>query len=188
MDVSPTKFSEVLLLTPRLFSDQRGYFFESYNTEKIAAIGISQNFVQDNQSRSYQGVLRGLHYQIQQAQGKLVSVLKGEIYDVVVDLRRFSPTFGKWEGYQLTSQEKTMIWVPAGFAHGFYTLSNLAEIQYKVTSYYAPQWERTLKWDDPDLAIEWPLIPSVDVRVSDKDQKGLLLKHSEVYNEENDLE
>jgi dTDP-4-dehydrorhamnose 3,5-epimerase len=188
MEIIETDFSEALLIQPRIFPDERGYFFESYHAKKYAGIGIKQRFVQDNRSHSDKGVLRGLHYQIKQAQGKLVSVLVGEIYDVIVDLRRYSPTFGKWQGFILSAENKTILWVPPGFTHGFFTISAAAEIQYKVTNYYSREWERTLLWNDPELGIEWPLNAGVEVIVSDKDQAGLPFAQVEVYSEEKDLE
>jgi dTDP-4-dehydrorhamnose 3,5-epimerase len=153
-----TAIPEVLLLEPRVFSDARGHFFESHNRRAFKeATGLDVEFVQDNISRSAKNVLRGLHYQIRQPQGKLVRVVVGEIWDVAVDLRRSSPTFGKWVGLKLSADDKRAIWVPPGFAHGFIATSKVAEVQYKATDYYAPEHERTLLWNDADLAINWPL-------------------------------
>lgn len=174
MQTIQTELADVLLFEPRIFVDSRGFFLETYNERAFADLGISQRFVQDNQSHSKRGVLRGLHYQGQQPQGKLVRVLLGEIFDVAVDVRPGSPTFGKWTGALLSSENHRMIWIPAGYAHGFYTLSDTADVAYKVTDFYAPQHERTLLWNDPDVAIRWPL--SGDPVLSDKDRAGNRLK------------
>ena len=181
MNIIATEIPDVLIIEPRIFGDDRGFFYESYNekafTEKT---GVKLNFVQDNHSRSTQNVLRGLHYQIQQAQGKLVRVISGEVFDVAVDLRKSSPTFGQWIGCLISAANKRQIWVPPGFAHGFVVVSESAEFLYKTTDYYAPQYERTLLWNDPDLAIDWPL--SGEPILSAKDQAGQPLKTAEVYN------
>lgn len=180
MQFHPSEIPDVLLLEPRVFGDDRGFFFESYNqrvfTEKA---GNSVQFVQDNHSSSRQNVLRGLHYQIQQPQGKLVRVIVGQIYDVAVDLRRSSPTFGQWVGYELSAQNKHQLWVPAGFGHGFLVLSEQAEVLYKTTDYYAPEHERCIRWDDPDLAIAWPL--AGEPILSAKDQAGVPFAAAEVF-------
>ncbi|AFY64817.1 dTDP-4-dehydrorhamnose 3,5-epimerase [Geitlerinema sp. PCC 7407] len=180
MQFHPSEIPDVLLLEPRVFGDDRGFFFESYNqrvfTEKA---GNSVQFVQDNHSSSRQNVLRGLHYQIQQPQGKLVRVIVGQIYDVAVDLRRSSPTFGQWVGYELSAQNKHQLWVPAGFGHGFLVLSEQAEVLYKTTDYYAPEHERCIRWDDPDLAIAWPL--TGEPILSAKDQAGVPFAAAEVF-------
>ncbi|NIP73831.1 MAG: dTDP-4-dehydrorhamnose 3,5-epimerase [Gammaproteobacteria bacterium] len=153
-----TALPDVMVVEPQVFGDARGYFFESYNQGRFEeAIGREARFVQDNQSRSAQGVLRGLHYQLHQAQGKLVRVLAGEIFDVAVDIRRSSPHFGRWVGERLSAQSKRQLWIPEGFAHGFYVLSDFAEVLYKTTDYYTPEHERCIRWDDPSLAIRWPL-------------------------------
>lgn len=165
---------DVMVFEPRLFSDGRGYFLEVYNERSFAALGLTEKFVQDNQSHSKKGVLRGLHYQLEQAQGKLVRVLQGEIFDVAVDLRPNSPSFGKWVGETLSSDNHKMIWIPTGFAHGFYTVSETADVAYKVTDFYAPQHERTLLWNDPDLGIAWPL--HGEPVLSDKDRAGQTLR------------
>jgi dTDP-4-dehydrorhamnose 3,5-epimerase len=157
MKIQPTELQGVLVIEPEIFSDARGYFLETYNARAFAEAGIREQFVQDNQSQSNKGVLRGLHYQKEQAQGKLIRVLLGEIFDVVVDLRPESSTYGKWSAFNLTATEQKMIWIPNGFAHGFYTLSETADLAYKVTEFYAPQHERVMLWNDPDLAIPWPL-------------------------------
>ena len=180
MRVTPTAIADVLVIEPRVFADERGFFFESYNERAFTqATGIAAKFVQDNHSRSVKNTLRGLHYQIQQPQGKLVRVVAGEIYDVVVDLRRSSLTFGKWVGHHLSAENKSMVWIPAGFAHGFAVLSDYADFLYKTTDYWAPQHERTLLWNDPDLAIAWPLAGEPILAV--KDQAGKRLSEAEVF-------
>lgn len=181
MNIIPTNLPGVLLIQPQVFEDARGFFMETYHQRKLADLGITAEFVQDNHSRSQQGILRGLHYQIRQAQGKLVRVLAGEVYDVVVDIRRSSPTFGQFEAVVLSAENKRMLWVPPGFAHGFYTLSPWAEFFYKVTDYYAPHWERTLLWNDPALPIEWPLINNQPPILSAKDAVGKLLSDAELF-------
>lgn len=171
-----TSIPEIVLVELEAFDDERGFFMETYRRSEFEAHGIQAGFVQDNHSGSSRGVLRGLHYQIRQAQGKLVRAVRGEIFDVAVDLREGSPTFGKWEGVKLSEQNRRQLWIPEGFAHGFYTLSDWAEIVYKVTDYYAPEWERTLRWDDPDVDIDWPLLNEHAPLVSQKDSDGALLK------------
>lgn len=178
---TPLEIQDVILITPKVFEDERGFFLESYREEHFTKAGITVRFVQDNHSASTQGVLRGLHYQIKQAQGKLVRVIAGEIYDVVVDLRRSSSTFGRWVGAGLSAQNKNQLWVPPGFAHGFYVVSPRAEILYKASDYYAPQFERTLLWNDPALAIPWPLVDGMPPILSDKDAVGLPLSQVETY-------
>lgn len=157
MKVTPTALADVLLIEPRVFGDARGYFFESYNRRAFAQAGIDVEFVQDNHSRSARGVLRGLHYQIEHAQGKLVRVVSGEVYDVAVDMRRSSPTFGRSIGMTLSAQDKQMLWIPLGFAHGFLVLSETAEFIYKTTDFWYPEFERSLLWNDSALGIAWPL-------------------------------
>jgi len=179
MKVSPTRLPEVLIIEPKVFGDARGFFFESWNTREFERAGIRANFVQDNHSRSEKGVLRGLHYQVQQPQGKLVRVLAGEIFDVALDIRRSSPSFGKWEGVRLSAESKTTLWVPIGFAHGFCVLSDFAEVLYKTTDFYAPEHERSIAWNDPDLKIDWPL--SGAPTLSRKDAAGLRLREAEVF-------
>ena len=181
MIIYPTAISQVSLIKPQLFEDSRGFFLESYQSTKFAQAGITAQFVQDNHSGSRQVVLRGLHYQIHQPQGKLVRAIAGEIYDVAVDLRRASPTFGKWVGHELSAENRLQIWVPPGFAHGFYVLSEWAEVVYKTTDYYAPQFERTLLWNDPVISIEWPLLADQAPILSDKDAQGKLLSEAEVF-------
>jgi dTDP-4-dehydrorhamnose 3,5-epimerase len=158
MEVTPTAIPDVLLIAPRVFGDARGFFFESWNRKAFAAcVGRDVEFVQDNHSASGRNVLRGLHYQVRQAQGKLVRVVAGEVFDVAVDLRRSSPTFGRWVGERLSAQNHRMLWVPPGLAHGFLVLSEHAEFLYKTTDYYAPEHERTLLWNDPKVGVQWPL-------------------------------
>ena len=171
---------EVLVLEPRVFGDDRGFFLESYNRRVFQEVaGIDVNFVQDNHSRSARNVLRGLHYQLKQAQGKLVRVVAGEIFDVAVDMRRSSARFGRWMGLHLSAQNKRMLWVPAGFAHGFLALSDSTEVLYKTTDYYAPEHERCVLWNDPDIGIDWPLAGMP--LVSEKDGRGAALKLAETF-------
>jgi dTDP-4-dehydrorhamnose 3,5-epimerase len=180
MQVIRAEIPEVLLLEPKVFGDERGFFFESYHRRAFhKATGVDVEFVQDNHSRSKKNVLRGLHYQIRQAQGKLVRVVAGEVWDVAVDLRRSSPTFGKWTGFTLSAESKRMAWIPAGFAHGFVVTSHSAEVLYKATDYYAPEHERTLLWSDPALGIRWPL--AGEPVVAGKDRAGKVLRDCEVY-------
>ena len=179
MNVSPASVPGVQIIEPKVFGDERGFFYESWNARDFAAAGISHTFVQDNHSRSARNVLRGLHYQIEQPQGKLVRVILGEVFDVAVDLRRSSPTFGKWEGVKLSSQNKRMLWIPPGFAHGFLVTSDYAEVLYKATDYYAPEHERTLAWDDPTLKVNWPIFDQPTL--SDKDAEGARLVEAETY-------
>lgn len=175
----PTSLPGVFILEPRVFGDERGFFLESYNEQAMAGAGIRERFVQDNHSCSRRGVLRGLHYQIRQAQGKLVRVAEGEILDVAVDLRRSSPKFGAWESVRLSGENKRMLWIPVGFAHGFRVISEKAHVLYKATDYYAPEHERTLAWNDPELKIDWEL--EGEPIVSAKDQRGLLLRNAETF-------
>lgn len=179
MEIIATQHPEVLLLRPKVFGDARGFFFESYNRKAFAELGIAAEFVQDNHSRSAKGVLRGLHYQISQPQGKLVRVAAGEVFDVAVDLRRASPHFGRVATFNLSADSHDMAWIPPGFAHGFLVLSDHAEFLYKTTDYYAPQFERCLRWDDPALAIAWPL--EGEPLLSAKDRAGLPLAACEVF-------
>ena len=180
MKISPAQIPDVLLIQPKVFGDARGFFFESYNAKRFRELtGLSVAFVQDNHSRSQKGVLRGLHYQIRQPQGKLVRVVAGEVFDVAVDLRRASATFGRWVGERISAANKRQMWVPPGFGHGFYVLSETAEVLYKTTDYYAPEHERCIRWDDPDLGIRWPLDESP--MVSAKDQQGVFFKDAEVF-------
>ena len=180
MKVEHQTIADVLLLEPKVFSDARGFFLESYNRRAFRQdTGIEVEFVQDNHSRSSKNVLRGLHYQLRQSQGKLVRVTAGEIWDVAVDLRRSSKSFGRWCAAKLSAETRRMLWVPAGFAHGFLVLSDQAEVQYKATDYYAPEHERTLLWNDPALAIAWPL--AGEPMVSDKDRRGTPLAGAETF-------
>jgi len=179
MKATPTALPEVLLIEPRVFGDARGFFFESYNRRVLAAAGLPDEFVQDNHSRSKRGVLRGLHYQVQHAQGKLVRVTEGEVFDVVVDLRRSSPTFARWVGVSLSAENRHMLWIPPGFAHGFLVVSDVAEFLYKTTDYWYPEFERTLLWNDPAIAIDWPL--SETPTLAAKDAAGTPLAQAEVY-------
>jgi dTDP-4-dehydrorhamnose 3,5-epimerase len=180
MQVVQTAIPEVLIIEPQVFGDERGFFFESFNQQKFESLtGVKANFVQDNHSKSAVNVLRGLHYQIQQPQGKLVRVVAGEVFDVAVDLRRQSKTFGKWVGVILSGENKRQLWVPPGFAHGFVVLKDGTEFLYKTTDYYAPQHERCIRWDDPEIGIEWPL--AGEPVLSGKDQLGLALSQAEVF-------
>lgn len=180
MNVTPLAIPDVVLFEPKVFGDERGFFFESFNHRKFEeGIGRSATFVQDNHSRSSKGVLRGLHYQVSQPQGKLVRVVQGEVFDVAVDIRKSSPTFGQWVGVILSAENKQQLWVPEGFAHGFVVLSEAAEFLYKTTDYYAPQHERCILWNDAELKIDWPLAAAPSL--SDKDAKGLTLQRAEVF-------
>lgn len=179
MKVIPTTLPDVLILEPKVFGDERGFFYESYNKSVLAECGIRAEFVQDNHSRSAKNVLRGLHYQIKQPQGKLVRVVEGEVFDVAVDLRRSSPTFGKWVGVNLSANNKRMLWVPAGFGHGFLVLSEYAEFLYKTTNYYAPEHERCLVWNDSAIGIEWPI--KTEPILSVKDGQGKSLEDAELF-------
>ncbi|KTG16282.1 MULTISPECIES: dTDP-4-dehydrorhamnose 3,5-epimerase [unclassified Guyparkeria] len=171
MKAFPLDIPDVLLIEPTVFGDERGFFFESYNQKRFdEAVGRSVSFVQDNHSRSVRGVLRGLHYQLPPfAQGKLVRVVQGEVFDVAVDIRRNSPTFGQWVGARLSAENKKQMWVPEGFAHGFLTLSDTAEFLYKTTSFYAPDHERSIQWDDPEIGIEWPSVAEISLSAKDRE-------------------
>ena len=179
MEKIATAIPGVFMIAPKVFGDDRGFFLESYNRRTMATLGIDAEFVQDNHSRSAKGVLRGLHYQIKQSQGKLVRAVAGEIFDVAVDIRRSSPTFGQWVGMTLSAENKRMAWVPPGFAHGFYVVSDTAEVLYKATDYYAPEFERTILWNDPDLGIKWPLVG--EPIISAKDEAGIPFRDAEVF-------
>ena len=180
MEVITTDVPGVLIFKPRVFGDERGFFMESFNRRTwLQATGVECEFVQDNHSRSRRGVLRGLHYQIKQPQGKLVRVVAGEVFDVAVDVRRSSPTFGKWAGVQLSAANKLQFWVPPGFAHGFMVLSEEADFLYKATDFYAPEHERAIIWNDPDLAISWPT--GITPELSAKDGEAPLFRDAEVY-------
>jgi dTDP-4-dehydrorhamnose 3,5-epimerase len=180
MQIVKTALPGVVILEPKVFGDERGFFFESFNARRFAELtGVTKTFVQDNHSRSVRGVLRGLHYQIRQPQGKLVRVIAGEVFDVAVDVRRSSPHFGKWAGIHLSAENKRHVWIPEGFAHGFVVLSETAEFLYKTTDYWAPEHERCVRWDDPALGIDWPFegVP----QVSAKDAQGKALVDAEVF-------
>jgi dTDP-4-dehydrorhamnose 3,5-epimerase len=176
-----TKIPEVVIIEPQLFGDERGFFMETWQRDKFAKNGIDVDFLQDNHSRSVQGTLRGMHYQIQHPQGKLVRVTVGEVFDVAVDLRKSSSTFGMWVGEFLSSDNRKMLWVPPGFAHGFYVTSEHAEFLYKCSDIYAPEHERSIIWNDPDIAIEWPLVKGREPLLSEKDLRGMPLNAAELY-------
>jgi dTDP-4-dehydrorhamnose 3,5-epimerase len=180
MQIVQTAIPEVLIIEPQVYGDERGFFFESFNQQKFESLtGVKANFVQDNHSRSAVNVLRGLHYQIQQPQGKLVRVVAGEVFDVAVDLRRQSASFGKWVGVILSAENKRQLWVPPGFAHGFLVLKEGTEFLYKTTDYYAPQHERCIRWDDPEIGIEWP--QAIEPVLSGKDQLGVSFSEADVF-------
>lgn len=180
MNVIKTNLPEVLVIEPKIFGDDRGFFYESFNAKKFAELsGVEASFVQDNHSLSAKNVLRGLHYQIRQPQGKLVRVVAGEVFDVAVDIRRSSPRFGQWTGIALSAENKRQMWIPAGFAHGFMVISESAEFLYKTTDYWAPEHERCLQWDDPTVGVQWPLQGAPVM--SAKDQQGQLLANAEVF-------
>lgn len=179
MKFKPTRLAEVVLIEPKVFEDSRGFFMETWEARKFAAASLPAQFVQDNHSTSSQWVLRGLHYQLRHTQGKLVRVTQGEVFDVAVDVRRSSPTFGRWVGERLSSANRRMLWIPPGFAHGFLALSERVEFLYKCTDFYDPASERTLLWSDPQLGIEWPLPAGAEPIVSDKDRAGARLSQSE---------
>jgi dTDP-4-dehydrorhamnose 3,5-epimerase len=181
MEVVPSRLPDVLIIKPAVFEDPRGFFMETWNSKEFAQAGMAADFVQDNYSSSVAGTVRGLHYQIEQAQGKLVWVVKGEVFDVVVDLRKSSPDFGQWAGELLSADNRKQMWIPPGFAHGFLVLSATADFQYKCTDYYAPEHERTLQWNDPDIGIEWPLLDEEKPILSSKDQAGVPLRSADVY-------
>jgi dTDP-4-dehydrorhamnose 3,5-epimerase len=181
MEFEPTAIPDVVLIRPKVFGDARGFFLESWEERKFAAAGLDVKFVQDNHSRSGRGILRGLHYQVQQPQGKLVRVITGAVFDAVVDIRRSSPTFGRWVGQTLTAENHHMLWVPPGFAHGFLVLSESADFLYRCTDFWAPQHERAIRWDDPDVAIEWPLSAGVTPILSAKDAAAKRFKDAEYF-------
>ena len=180
MKITPTSIPEVLIIEPNIASDSRGFFFESFNEKEFSqSTGLNVRFVQDNHSQSTKGVLRGLHYQIQQPQGKLVRVVRGAVFDVAVDIRRSSPTFGQWAGAELTEENCRQLWAPIGFAHGFLVLSDRADFLYKTTDYYAPQFERSILWNDPKIGIQWPLNEAP--QLSTKDKASLLFEQADTY-------
>jgi len=180
LKIIPTSLPDVLLIEPKVFPDERGFFMESYQKEKFKEAGIDAEFVQDNHSKSCHGTLRGLHYQIRHPQGKLVRVIAGEVFDVAVDIRKHSPTFAQWAGVFLSADNKRMLWVPVGFAHGFYVTSPDAEVLYKASDYYAPQWERCIAWNDPEIGIQWPLQGETPI-LSDKDALAKSISVVEVF-------
>jgi dTDP-4-dehydrorhamnose 3,5-epimerase len=179
MRILDTSLPDVKLIEPKVFGDERGFFYETWRADWLDQVAPGLTFVQDNHSRSAKGVLRGLHYQLRQTQGKLLRVIAGAVFDVAVDVRKSSPTFGQWVGAELSAENKQMIWVPPGFAHGFVTLTDGTEVLYKCTDYYAPEWERSVIWNDPDLAIAWPLGPGQTPSLSAKDAAGVPLKDAE---------
>lgn len=181
MNFIPTAIPAVIRIEPDVHGDERGFFLETYEKNKYARGGISAVFIQDNHSGSHQGALRGLHYQIRHPQGKLVYVTVGEVFDVAVDIRRSSPSFGHWVGVTLTAANKHQLWIPPGFAHGFYVLSAWAEFQYKVSDVYDPSAERTILWNDPSIAVKWPLVNGRDPVLSTKDLRGSKLEEAEVF-------
>lgn len=184
MRFEPTSIPDIILITPHVFGDERGFFMETYQAQRFGAAGLPFIYVQDNQSGSQHGSLRGLHYQIRQPQGKVIRVIAGEIYDVAVDLRRWSPNFGQWLGVELSAKNRLEIWVPPGFAHGFYVLSDWAEVAYKATDYYAPEWERTILWNDPTLNITWPIPHGEEPILSPRDKQGTPFSAAEFYEQE----
>ncbi|MDB6011845.1 MAG: dTDP-4-dehydrorhamnose 3,5-epimerase [Gammaproteobacteria bacterium] len=181
MEFEPTAIPDVVLIRPRVFGDARGFFFESWEERKFAAAGLHAKFVQDNHSRSTRNTLRGLHYQIQQTQGKLVRVVTGTVFDVAVDIRRSSPTFGQWVGATLSEENHHMLWVPPGFAHGFVVLSDSADFLYACTDFYAPAHERAIQWNDPDLNVAWPLPEGVEPVLSAKDARATRFRDAEYF-------
>jgi dTDP-4-dehydrorhamnose 3,5-epimerase len=172
MIVQPTRIPDVLLIQPQVFGDERGFFMETYRANEFERAGITSSLVQENHTRSKQGVLRGLHYQVKQTQGKLIRVILGEVFDVSVDLRRSSPTFRQWVRIHLSAENKLQVWIPPGFAHGFYVLSEWADVVYKVTDYWSPEWERSLRWNDPDIGVDWQLLEGNSPLLSSKDAQG----------------
>lgn len=182
MKATPARnIPDLLVLEPTVFRDQRGFFLESWHQDRLTSLGLPSRFVQDNHSRSIRGTLRGLHYQIEKPQGKLVRVVSGEVFDVAVDLRRSSPTFGLWDGVRLSADNQQELWIPPGFAHGFYVLSEYADLLYKCTDYYLPAADRTIRWDDPDLSIPWPLVNGCPPLLSPKDAGAPRLREAQTY-------
>lgn len=182
MTFTPTALPEVICIEPQVFGDERGFFMETYHAQKFEAGGISANFVQDNHSGSTRGILRGLHYQIRQPQGKLVRAIVGEVFDVAVDIRHSSATFGRWAGLHLSAANRRMLWIPPGFAHGFFVLSDWAEVLYKATDFYAPVYDRSLRWDDPQIGIEWPIPTGEHPILSTKDANAPWLAEADTFN------
>ncbi len=183
MKVHPTRLFETLLLEPRVYEDSRGFFLETWNNRIFRELGIRETFVQDNHSFSYRGTLRGLHYQLPRPQGKLVWVIEGEVYDVLVDMRKFSPTFAQWESFYINTENRFRVWVPPGFAHGFYVTSERAQFCYKCTECYAPECEKVLAWNAPELAIQWPFSPEEQPMISQKDSQALSFSEAPTYSQ-----
>lgn len=181
MEFTRLKVPDVILITPEVFGDDRGFFLETYREDKFMEYGIGPKFVQDNHSGSQKGVLRGLHYQIQHTQGKLLRAISGEIFDVAVDIRQSSPTYGQWVGEILSAKNKHQLWLPPGFAHGFYVLSDWAEVTYKATDYYAPESERSILWNDPTIAVEWPIPTGETPLISPKDARAKIFSEAETF-------
>ena len=181
MKIIDTNINDVKIIEPVVFGDSRGFFMETFRDSSFRTTVADVTFLQDNHSKSTRGVLRGLHYQVENTQGKLVRVIAGEVFDVAVDIRQNSPDFGKWTGAVISAENKRMFWVPEGFAHGFYVMSDEAEFVYKCTDYYAPEFERSIKWNDPEIGIEWPLVKNEHPQLSPKDESGFLLKNAEIF-------
>lgn len=181
MKINKTDIPDVLIVEPKVFTDDRGFFMETYQKRMFSEAGLPTEFVQDNHSGSRQGILRGLHYQLKHSQGKLVRVVVGEVFDVAVDLRKSSPTFGQWTGATLSAENRRGLWVPPGFGHGYYVLSEWAEFVYKVTDFYAPDWERTILWNDPQIGIQWPLVNGQMPVISAKDAAGKALSQADIF-------
>ncbi len=181
MEFTATQIPDVIVIDPVVYEDARGFFMDTWQEQRFHDAGIDARFVQDSHSRSSHGALRGLHYQVSQPQGKLIRVIHGEAFDVAVDIRKSSPTFGQWVGEVLSAGNRKLIWIPPGFAHGFLVLSEFADFEYKLTDFYAPELERSIRWDDPDIAINWPLVDGQEPLLSDKDAAGVPLANAEVY-------
>lgn len=181
MKTIATAIPDVIIIEPQVFEDERGFFMETWNQKTFTDNGIDAAFVQDNHSKSPQGTLRGLHYQIKHTQGKLVRVIAGEVFDVAVDIRKSSPTFGKWIGVTLSAQNRRLLWIPPGFAHGFYVTSESAEFTYKCTDFYSPKYERSIRWDDPDLSIDWPIPAGITPLLSPKDRQASPFKNADLF-------
>lgn len=181
MEFTPTEIPDVIVIDPVVYEDQRGFLMETWRASRFSEVGIDAQFVQDVHSRSARGTVRGLHYQISQAQGKLIRVIRGEAFDVAVDIRKSSPTFGQWVGETLSEGNRKLIWIPPGFAHGFMVLSEFADFEYRMTDYHAPEHARTIRWDDPDIAIKWPAISGQTPLMSDADSAGIAFKNAEYY-------
>jgi len=181
MKTIPTEIPDVIIIEPQVFNDERGFFVETWNRNRFKEIGINEDFVQDNHSKSPRGTLRGLHYQISQPQGKLVRVIAGEVFDIAVDIRKSSPTFKKWVGVTLSAENKKMLWIPPGFAHGFYVTSETAEFTYKCTDFYAPEYERSIRWDDHDINISWPITDNEQPLLSAKDMNASTFKNADLF-------